>query len=496
MTTNVEDEDGFKDKTFEGLSWSVVGKIGNQILTITLSVLLARLLSPRVFGLVSMVMIFTGFAQIFQNVGLGAALVQSQEVTEKHLSSVFWVNLGSGLLLTALFIAISPLISAFYNESILIPITTVLAFEFFFGGLSAVHRTLFRKKINFKAISLIGILSTFLGGGVAIVLAWQGYGVWSLVTQSLLNSAISALILWIASPWHPKFVFSWSALNDLWRFSLNLLGTMSMNFWVRRLDDLLIGRFLGSDSLGIYTKAYGLMMLPLNNISRVIGRVMFPSLSAIQDDIERVRQIYLRMTGAISLVSFPLMFGLFVTAEPFVIGVFGPQWSGMISPLQIFCFAGMWQSIATLNGNLYKSQGRTDLLLRVSLFTKPFMIAGIAVGLYWGLMGIVIGFSAASFVIWGVEFRYAGGLVDLTFGDLLYHLSGIFACATGMAISVHSLSLALPPEWPHWLQLLTQVPTGVVLYWVLIHAFDVQAYREMVDLLAEQWEKRIQTTPS
>lgn len=481
----------FRQTTIDGISWSVVGKVGNQILTMTLSVVLARLLSPREFGLVSMVIIFTGFAQIFQNVGLGAALVQYQDVTEKHLSSVFWVNVGGGLLLTTLFIAASPLIASFYSESVLVPITIALAFQFFFGGLSAVHRTLFRKEIDFKTLSLVGVATTLLAGGTAVILAWQGHGVWSLVVKSLLSSASGALILWIVSPWNPQFVFSWAALDDLWGFSLNLLGTRSMNFWVRRLDDLLIGRFLGSDSLGIYTKAYGLMMLPLKNISGVIGRVMFPSLASIQDDIARVRRIYLRMTGAIALVSFPLMFGLFATAEPFVIGVFGPQWSGMIAPLQIFCFAGMWQSIATLNGNLYLSQGRTDLQLRVSLFTKPFMIGGIVVGLYWGLMGIVIGFSAASFIVWGIEYRYAGGLVDLTFGDLLYHLSGIFSCALGMAAGVYTLSLALPPEWPHWLHLLTLVPTGMLLYWGLVHSFGVQAYQEMIELLREQWERRV-----
>ena len=484
---------GFRQDTIDGISWSVVGKVGNQILIIVLSVVLARLLSPREFGLVSMVAIFTGFASIFQNVGLGAALVQYQNVTEKHRSSVFWVNVGSGLLLTILFVVASPLIAMFYGESVLVPITTVLAFQFFFGGLSAVHRTLFQKEVNFKAISLIGVVSTLFGGVTGIVLAWQEYGVWSLVARSLFNQASAALLLWIVSPWNPKFTFSRDALQDLWRFSLNLLGTKTMNFWVRRLDDLLIGRFLGSDSLGIYTKSYGIMMLPLRNVSGVIARVMFPSLSKIQEDIPRVRRIYLRMTGAIALISFPLMLGLFVTVDPFVLGVFGPQWSGMISPLKVFCFAGMWQSIATLNGNLYLSQGRSDLQFRVSLFTKPFMIAGIAVGLYWGLMGIVVGFSAASFIIWGVEFRYAGGLVNLTFGDLLHHLSGIFACALGMAGGVYALGLVLPPEWSHWLQLVTQVPVGILLYWGIVHIFNVQAYSEVLDLLHEQWNKRTGT---
>jgi len=487
----------FRQKTIDGISWSVVGQIGNQALNFTLSVVLARLLSPREFGLLSMVVIFTGFASIFQNVGLGAALVQHQDVTEKHLSSVFWVNVGSGLTLTVLFVSAAPLIATFYDEALLVPITAVLALQFLFGGASAVHRTLFQKRVDFKTLSVTGITSTILAGGTAVYMAWAGYGVWSLVAQSLLNSAGGAVLLWVASPWTPRFLFSWEALRELWRFSLNLLGTKSMNFWVRRLDDLLIGRFLGSDALGIYTKSYGIMLLPLKSISRVLGRVMFPSLSAIQDEIARVRRVYLRMTATIALVSFPLMLGLLATVEPFILGIFGEQWSGMIPLLYVFCLTGLWQSIGTLNGNLYLSQGRSDLQFRVGLFTKTFLIIGITAGFYWGgLMGIVIAYSAVSLMNMYITFRFAGGLVGLTFGELVKHLAGIFACAATMAGCVSLLGLALPSEWPHWLRLLTQVPAGVVVYWALVHTFDVQAYRETLDLLAEQWEKRMHTAAS
>ncbi|MCS3855302.1 PST family polysaccharide transporter [Salinibacter ruber] len=486
--------DGFRQNTIQGVSWSVVGKVVNQLLIFIFGIGLARLLSPREFGLVAMVLIFTGFAKIFRNVGLGAALVQHQDVTEMHRSSVFWVNVGSGIFLTVLFVLLAPVLADFYEEPALVPITVVLAFQFLLGGLTAVHRKLFQKEINFRALALVGVGSTVFAGGTAVIMAWMGYGVWSLVMKSLLNSASAAVILWIASPWRPRFSFSWEALGDLWRFSLNLLGTRSMNFWVRRLDDLLIGRYLGSDPLGIYTKAYKIMLVPLNNVSRVIGRVMFPALSSIQEDIPRVRRIYLRMTETIALITFPLMLGLFATAESFVIGIFGSEWSGMILPLKIFCFAGLWQSIATLNGNLYLSQGQTDLQFRVSLFTKPLMIAGIVSGLYWGLMGVVIGFSAASFLIWGFEFHYAGGLVGLTFVDLLWHLSGVFMCAVSMSVAIYVLGRLLPSQWPHWLSLLTQVPAGAMIYWALVYSLDVRAYRETIDLLVEQWQKRTQTT--
>lgn len=476
-----------REKTFEGVSWSVVGKIGKQALNFVLEIGLIRLLSPREFGLVAMVVIFTGFARVLRDVGLGAAIVQYQDLTEKHRSSVFWVNVGSGLLLTGIFAASSSLIAGFYEAPILIPITVVLALQFSIGALSAVHRKLFQRSIDFRSLSLVEICSTLLAGGTAIIMAWGGYGVWSLVAKYLVSAIVAAVALWIMSSWRPRFLFSWEALRDIWRFSLNLLGQRSLNYWLRRLDDLLIGRYLGSDPLGVYTRAYKVMLVPLKSVSRVIGRVMFPALSSIQNDIPRIRRTYLRMTGAIALITFPLTLGLLATVESFVIGVFGEQWSSMIPILSVFCITSLWQSVATLNGNLYLSQGRTDLQFRVSMVMNPFIVFGIVVGLQWGAVGVAVGYTVTSLINGYVNFRYAGGLVEVTYGELLYHLSGIFACAALMSGAVYGLGYALPPEWPHWLRLLTQVPSGAVIYWALIHTFGVRAYQETCNLLIEQF---------
>ncbi|WP_103027262.1 MOP flippase family protein [Salinibacter altiplanensis] len=486
----------FREKTISGISWSVVGQVGNQVVTFVLGVILARLLSPREFGLVGMVMIFTGFAGLFSDLGLGAALVQKQDVEERHLSSVFWLNVGVGGLLAAGFAAGAPLVAEFYDEPLLTPITMVLGANFLIGGVSSVHQTLFRKKIDFKSLAVVEI-TTVLGSGIlGALMAYTGFGVWSLVAKGLLNSALTAVFLWVMSPWTPKLMFDWDATKELMGFSLNLLGEKTINYWVRRVDDLLIGKALGSDALGLYTKSYGIMLLPTRKISGVISRVMFPSLSTIQENEERVRLVFFRMTRTIALLTFPMMLGLMAVSGSFVIGVFGDQWAGMIPLLRVFCVIGLMQSIGTLKGNLFLSQGRSDLMFRVGLFVKPILIAGIVIGLQWGVMGVAYGYSIAVFLGTYPEWRYAGQLVGFTYSDLAYDLSGIFTCAAVMGGLVYTLGLALPTEWPHWLQLLTQVPTGMVLYWALVHTFDVQAYRQTLGLLAEQWRKRMQTTAS
>ncbi|MCS4034707.1 PST family polysaccharide transporter [Salinibacter ruber] len=485
----------FREKTLLGLSWSVFAQVGKQAFRFIFAVILARLLSPREFGLVGMVMIFTGFAGLFSDLGLGAALVQKQGITEKHKSSVFWLNVGVGTLLTAIFVAGAPLVAEFYDEPLLVPITMVLGANFFIGGLSSVHQTLFRKKIDFKSLAVVEIASIVGGGTLGIWMAYTGFGVWSLVAKGLASSALTASLLWIMSPWIPRLTFDWEATKDLMGFSLNLLGEKSINYWVRKGDDILIGKVLGSDALGLYTKAYGVMLLPTRQISGVVSRVMFPSLSTIQENTDRVRRVFFRMTRTIALLTFPMMLGLLAVAESFVIGVFGSQWSEMIPILQVFCVIGLMQSVGTLKGNLFLSQGRSDLMFRLGLFIKPMLLTGIIVGLQWGVVGVAYGYATAVLLATYPEWRYAGQLVGFTYGDLAYELSGIFACATGMAAGVYALGFALPPEWPHWLRLLTQVPTGVVVYWGLVHSFGVQAYRETLSLLAEQWTQRVQSAP-
>lgn len=482
--------DEFRHRTIKGIAWSLVSQVGRQVLAFVIGITLARLLSPREFGLVAMVLVFTGFANIFTEMGFSAALIQKQDVRQEHLSSVFWLNLMSGFLLMAIFMVGSPLVATFYREPLLIPLTMLVSANFFIGSFNIVQSTLMTKSLNFRTLSVVEIAAVVISGTVAIVMAYSGFGVWSLAVQTVVFSIVTAMLLWKLSPWRPNFKFNWRAVRELLGFSTSLLGTQMLNYWVRNIDNLLIGRFLGSDPLGAYSRAYSVMLLPLTNISRVLSRVMFPAFSIIQEDKRRVRNMYLRMTRTIALFTFPLMLGLFVTVDPFVITVFGQQWAEMIPILQVLCLLGVTQSIGTLNGNLYLSQGRADLQFKVGLFLKANAILGIVIGLHWGVVGVAIGYTISSFINSYPSFFFAGRLLDLTFSELLRNLSSTFACATAMAISVYALGLLLPAHWPHWPCLVVEVLFGVLVYIFLIHFFKVQAYIETIELLKEQWKNR------
>jgi PST family polysaccharide transporter len=480
----------FRDRTISGITWSIVSRSGRLVLTFVIGVILARLLSPREFGLVAMITVITSFAAIFSELGFSAALVQKQDVGETHLSSVFWLNLGAGLVLTLLFVAGAPLIARFYQEPMLAPLTMLIAMNFVISSLNIVQNTLFTRSLNFQILAIVEICALAVAGAVSITMAYTGFGVWSLAVQSVIVSAVTALLLWLLSDWRPSLLFHWAAIKDLLGFSVNMFGTKVLNYWVRNIDYLLIGRVLGSNPLGIYNRAYDIMLFPLVSVSRVLSRVMFPSFSIIQEDKGRVSSLYLKITRTIALITFPMMLGLFVTVEPFVLTVFGAQWAAMIPVLRILSLVGMPESIGTLTGNLYLSQGRADLEFKVGLFVKINVILGIVIGLRWGIVGVAAGYAIASFVNAYPNFYFAGRLVNLTYWQLLRNVNAVLACALAMAAFVWVTGLIVPSSWPDWALLATQVSSGVVIYPLLVHLFRLRAYQELRALLMEQWHLR------
>jgi O-antigen/teichoic acid export membrane protein len=480
----------FRQRTINGITWSVVSRLGRMALMFVISVILARLLSPREFGLVAMITVITSFAAIFAELGFSAALVQKQDIQQEQLSSVFWLNVGAGLLLTLVFAAGAPLISRFYREPMLTPLTIFISTSFLISSLNIVQNTLLTKALDFRTLSIVELSAVLVAGIISIAMALAGFGAWSLAAQSVLISAVTAVLLWILSDWRPSLLFRWTAVKALLGFSMSLFGTKVLNYWVRNIDYLLIGRFLGSDPLGVYSRAYDVMLFPLASVSRVLSRVMFPSMSIIQENKPRVANLYLRMTRTIALITFPMMLGLFVTVEPFVLVVFGPQWIGMIPVLRILSLVGMTQSIGTLNGNLYLSQGRADLQLKVGLVLKTNAILGIVIGLQWGIVGVAVGYAIASFINSYPSFYFAGRLVHLTFRELLRNLAGVFGCAAAMALLVWAAGMLLPAAWSQSARLAAQVLLGVIVYVSLVHLLKVQAYKEARALISEQWQLR------
>ncbi len=490
------EKNSFRQKTISGVGWSSTATFIKQAINFVVSIILARLLSPDQFGLMGMILVFINFATIFTDLGFGAALIQRKDVTDDHYSSIFWVNVASGLFLTILLSGASPLIAKFYGEPLLVPLSMVVSINFVIGSLKIVHVTLMEKQLKFRLLAFVEVTAVIISGTVGIIAALAGLEVWSLALKSVILTLASVILYWIVDNWRPQFRLKREAVKDLWGFSSNLLGFSSVNYWLRNADNLIVGRFLGTASLGLYAKAYEIMLMPLAMVSSPIGKVMFPAFAAIQEERDRVAKIYLKITSTVALVTFPIMLGLLSVSEHFVLGLFGSNWEGMIPVLRVFCVVGLIQSIGTLNGNLYLSQGRTNLQFKVGTVVGLLGIISMVIGLRWGLYGVAYCYGIFSVLVAYPSIYIAVNLVGLKVLQVVKSLFGVFLCAATMAIAVRLLSYLLPANWPHGVCLAVQVAAGGVVYFWLVKLFNLRAYQNVHEIMVEQWQRLIPTAKS
>jgi len=455
-------------------------------LQFAISIILARVLSPREFGLIGMILVFTAFASSLSDMRLGAALIQKRAVSDRHLNSVFWLNVGVGSSLTLLFCLTAPLVANFYHEPLLRLLTIAVAINFVLNSLTVVHTALLDKSLSFRARFWIEIVATFFSGIVALTLAFNGAGVWSLVGQSLTAAVIRIALMWRSHQWRPGTSFDLSALKDLMHFGGPLFGSSIVAYWGRNFDKLVIGRLIGSSALGIYNLADRLMRLPLTNVTDVTTAVMFPALSLMQDDVESVRRVYLRATGMIALLTFPMMIGLSVAAEPAILVVYGDQWREAIGIVQLLCFAGMAQSVYNTATWIFLSRGRTDTFFRLIVYTTLVRVAGVFVGVHWGITGVAWAYVLGGYVLlWYPTWSAVGRLLHLRVGELLKNVAGPLGCAAAMGVLVWSVDWWLLAGQAAWIRLILQTVMGTFVYCFFIRRFRLKAWDETRSLILE-----------
>lgn len=480
-----------RHQTINGIGWSVIAQVGKEIPAFITSVILARLLTPQDYGLVGMIAVFIGFASLFSEMGFGAALIQRDDVRDEHYSSVLWLNIGAGVVLTVLMIAAAPLIAAFYNEPRLTPLAMLIALNFLIAPAGMVQQAILTKRLQFRLLAIIQIITVVSTGAVAIAMVLAGYGVWSLVWQRLAGTIINVVALWFATAWRPRLSFSRAAIADLLGFSGNLFGYNIFNYWLRNLDNLLVGKFLGAASLGIYVRAYATMLLPLQQVTSVLGKVMFPSLSRIKNDKEAVKRVYLRAVSIIALITFPTMLGLFAVADYFVLAIYGEKWRSVIGVLQVLCLVGMIQSVVSTVGWIYQSQGRTDWMFKWGIFSGVLGIISFAVGVYIGSVEAVAWCYASAnalLLYWSVAIP--GKLINLKFGEMVSSVIGVTACAVAMAAIVLAFKVVVPVNYSHFSRLALLVAVGAGAYLTMLHLFKVKTYLDVKSLAVERWNAR------
>ena len=459
-----------KEKTLKGLSWSFASQIGKQLTQFFVTAALARSLTSEDFGLIGMATVFVGLFTLLNERGLSAALIQNQRSTQTHSSSVFWFNLALGGLLTLLGVSVASCVAKFYHRDELKLIFSILSFNFLIASLAIVPRAMLTKTMNFKKLSVLETLALAIGGGTGVALAFNGFGFWSLVAQSLVYNAALVILFWSFSHWKPSFIFSSNAIRELSKFSSHLTLSAILNYISRNIDYLLIGKLLGAGPLGYYTLAYKLMMYPLQNICWVISKVMFPALSRIQNNKPKVQEAYLKITKGVSLITFPALCGLLVATPEFITVVFGAKWLPASNLIRILCVCGMIQSFVTAQSDILLSQGRTDLQLKLGTFGMLFSVLGISIGVRWGIHGVAFGYTLVQsmWVPYGLSrINQLLGLPTMKFAGPLFKSFILSVLMAGGAFAIKTLIGAKDLN-----ALILMIVSGGILYAALLFIFE------------------------
>ena len=312
-----------KGRSVRGGAVTLIAQVCKFVLQIGSTAILARLLTPQDYGLIGMTVAVTGFVSMFKDMGLSMATIQKAEINHRQISTLFWVNVGLSLATLLVTAAIAPAVALFYGEPKLTSITIVSAIGFIFGGLTVQHQALLNRQMRFTALAIIDITSMLVGTIVAIVLAWYGVGYWALVIMQLAIALSTTLGVWLVCHWRPSLPALDSGIGEMLTFGGNITGFSIINYFARNLDNVLIGRFWGAGELGLYSKAYQLLLLPINQINSPIAAVAIPALSRLVDSSERYTAAYVRIVEKVALLTIPIMLFMIGSSDWLVLLLLG-----------------------------------------------------------------------------------------------------------------------------------------------------------------------------
>lgn len=385
-----------KSRTVRGGAATAATQAGLFLVKCVSVPLLARLLTPADFGLVAMVTVITDFIVIFEDAGLSMATVQRSRITQEQISTLFWVNAALGLGLTVFTAALAPGIAWFYGDHRLVGITLVVASVMLLGALNVQHRALLERQMRFGVLGTIRIISRLAGIMTVVTAALLGAGYWALTFQAVASSCTTLISVWVISGWRPGPPVRGSGVRSMLAFGGSVTGSKLLHYARRNIDNMLIGAVWGAVPLGTYTKAYSLLMLPMQLVHGPIGAVAVPALSRLQDDAERYRRFFRKGTELIAMFAAPVSVFALVNSHELVEIVLGKQWMGSVPVFAVLAPAAFLSAITGGGTWLYHSLGRTRALLRVSMVQTALIVSGIILGLPSGPIGVATGYTLAS----------------------------------------------------------------------------------------------------
>lgn len=466
--------------------WRFAERCSAQMVSLVVSIVLARLLAPEDYGVIALVTVFTTIMQVFVDSGLGTALIQKKNADDLDFSSVFYFNFAVCLVLYAVMFAAAPFIARFYNNAALTPLVRVISLTIVISGVKGIQQSYVSRNMLFKRFFYATLGGTIFSAFLGIGLAYTGFGVWALVAQQLSNAAIDTLILWLTVPWRPKKMFSWDRLKGLLSYGWKLLASGLLDRVYSSLRSLIIGKMYSPADLAFYERGNQFPDVIITNINTSIDSVLLPTMASSQDDRATVKSMTRRAIKTSTYIMAPLMMGLAFCAEPIVRLVLTEKWLPCVPFLRIFCITYIFYPIHTANLNAIKALGRSDLFFKLEIAKKIVGLTILLSVMWFGVMAMAYSLLLSSVLSQIINTWPNRKLLDYSYPDQLKDILPSILLAVGMGICVWLVSLL---HLSDVITLLLQIPLGAAIYIGVSAALHLDSYVFLIDTLRPMLKK-------
>lgn len=469
-----------KDKTVKGVSWSAIDNATQYGVSFLIGIVLARLLSPDDYGLIGIITVFITVCTALIDGGFTTALIRKKDATDDDYNTIFIINLGMSVFLYLVMFFGAPWIASFFKRPELVSLTRVSSISMIIGAFALVQQTRLTKRIDFKTQTKITFVASVSSGVIGIVMALLGCGVWSLVIQQLTKYVLRTVLLWVFNRWTPTLKFSKRSAKDLFGFGWKMMVSDLLNSLWGELYQVVVAKYYSPATLGQYSRAKQFSFLFSSNLTKVVQRVTFPTLSHIQDDKERLTRAYRRIIKTTMFITATCMFFLGAISEPLIYCLIGPKWNEAARYLPLICVAGSLYPLHAINLNMLSVQGRSDVFLGLEIIKKIIGLGPLFVGAFVGIMPMLYTNLLAGFINYLLNSYYSGKLLGYSSWMQLKDVTPSYGLACLIAVSVWFLKY-LPLSY--WIILPIQIVVGITVFFAACKFTKMREYEDAKELL-------------
>ena len=472
-----------RNKAKTGFVWTFAQQFGNQAIGFTISLILARILLPEEFGLIGMIAILLAIGNTLLNAGLPQSLIRSENLEEDDYSTVFYFNLASSILAYLLVFLLAPLIAEFYSQPILIDIIRVYCLSFIISAFAAVQLARLTKKMDFKTQTLVAIPATIIGGITGVVMAYSGYGVWSLVWSSLITSFLSSAQLWFYSKWKPALIFNKHKFRKHFNFGYKLTISGLLNRIFENIYIIIIGKYFSAAQVGFYTRAETTKQLPLSNIFNSLDKITYPMFAEIQNDNVRLKRVYKQLLQMVVFTVSPILLFIAVLGEPTFRFLFTEKWLPAVPFFQILCVTGILYPLHAYNLSILNVKGRSDLFLKLEIYKKVVIVITVIITLPFGIFALLYGQIFISVISFFINAHYTGKFINYNAFRQLMDVVPIIALAVFASSMIYLIDTYGIKDLPDIFRILIGIFVGLIVYVGLAVSFRMDSLKDLRNLI-------------